>query len=332
MSNDRVECECFVWRWLLRLCALPLLATPALSLAQSYPAKPIRLVVGVPAGGTNDVVARLVAQKMSAQLGQQIIVDNRAGANGNIGAELVAKSPPDGYTLFMASIGVSSIHPSLYSKMPFDTLRDFAMISQLTSIPQIIVVHPSVPVKDVKQLIAYAKAKPGQLTFAGGTGSSAHLAGELFKSMARVDMLHVPYKGSAPALIDLLGGQVAIVFDQIVTSLPHVRSGKLRALAVTTLTRSTVAPEIPTVSESALPGFSITTWHGLIAPIATPRDIISRLSGEAAKALESAEIKEKFLAQGAEPTPSTPEQFRAFIKSETDKWASVVKAAGLKPE
>jgi tripartite-type tricarboxylate transporter receptor subunit TctC len=330
--HERVECESFVWRWLPRLCALPLLAMPALSLAQSYPAKPIRLVVGVPAGGTNDVVARLVAQKMSAQLGQQIIVDNRAGANGNIGAELVAKSPPDGYTLFMASIGVSSIHPSLYSKMPFDTLRDFAMISQLTSIPQIIVVHPSVPVKDVKQLIAYAKAKPGQLTFAGGTGSSAHLAGELFKSMARVDMLHVPYKGSAPALIDLLGGQVAIVFDQIVTSLPHVRSGKLRALAVTTLKRSSVAPEIPTVSESALPGYSITTWHGLIAPIATPRDIISRLSSETAKALESAEIKEKFLAQGAEPTPSTPEQFRAFIKSETDKWASVVKAAGLKPE
>lgn len=332
MFHERVECESFVWRWLPRLCALPLLAMPALSLAQSYPAKPIRLVVGVPAGGTNDVVARLVAQKMSAQLGQQIIVDNRAGANGNIGAELVAKSPPDGYTLFMASIGVSSIHPSLYSKMPFDTLRDFAMISQLTSIPQIIVVHPSVPVKDVKQLIAYAKAKPGQLTFAGGTGSSAHLAGELFKSMARVDMLHVPYKGSAPALIDLLGGQVAIVFDQIVTSLPHVRSGKLRALAVTTLKRSSVAPEIPTVSESALPGYSITTWHGLIAPIATPRDIISRLSSETAKALESAEIKEKFLAQGAEPTPSTPEQFRAFIKSETDKWASVVKAAGLKPE
>jgi tripartite-type tricarboxylate transporter receptor subunit TctC len=330
--HERVECESFVWRWLPRLCALPLLAMPALSLAQSYPAKPIRLVVGVPAGGTNDVVARLVAQKMSAQLAQQIIVDNRAGANGNIGAELVAKSPPDGYTLFMASIGVSSIHPSLYSKMPFDTLRDFAMISQLTSIPQIIVVHPSVPVKDVKQLIAYAKAKPGQLTFAGGTGSSAHLAGELFKSMARVDMLHVPYKGSAPALIDLLGGQVAIVFDQIVTSLPHVRSGKLRALAVTTLKRSSVAPEIPTVSESALPGYSITTWHGLIAPIATPRDIISRLSSETAKALESAEIKEKFLAQGAEPTPSTPEQFRAFIKSETDKWASVVKAAGLKPE
>jgi tripartite-type tricarboxylate transporter receptor subunit TctC len=330
--HERVECESFVWRWLPRLCALPLLAMPALSLAQSYPAKPIRLVVGVPAGGTNDVVARLVAQKMSAQLAQQIIVDNRAGANGNIGAELVAKSPPDGYTLFMASIGVSSIHPSLYSKMPFDTLRDFAMISQLTSIPQIIVVHPSVPVKDVKQLIAYAKAKPGQLTFAGGTGSSAHLAGELFKSMARVDMLHVPYKGSAPALIDLLGGQVAIVFDQIVTSLPHVRSGKLRALAVTTLRRSSVAPEIPTVSESALPGYSITTWHGLIAPIATPRDIISRLSSETAKALESAEIKEKFLAQGAEPTPSTPEQFRAFIKSETDKWASVVKAAGLKPE
>ncbi|MEA3152598.1 MAG: hypothetical protein QOK44_187 [Betaproteobacteria bacterium] len=332
MFHERVECESFVWRWLPRLCALPLLAMPALSLAQSYPAKPIRLVVGVPAGGTNDVVARLVAQKMSAQLAQQIIVDNRAGANGNIGAELVAKSPPDGYTLFMASIGVSSIHPSLYSKMPFDTLRDFAMISQLTSIPQIIVVHPSVPVKDVKQLIAYAKAKPGQLTFAGGTGSSAHLAGELFKSMARVDMLHVPYKGSAPALIDLLGGQVAIVFDQIVTSLPHVRSGKLRALAVTTLKRSSVAPEIPTVSESALPGYSITTWHGLIAPIATPRDIISRLSSETAKALESAEIKEKFLAQGAEPTPSTPEQFRAFIKSETDKWASVVKAAGLKPE
>ncbi|MGZ5093123.1 MAG: Bug family tripartite tricarboxylate transporter substrate binding protein [Burkholderiales bacterium] len=329
-----------LWRCALRSCALPMLVIPALSLAQStstssgqaYPSKPIRLVVGVPAGGTNDVVARLVGQKLSAQLGQQIIVDNRAGANGNIGAELVAKSLADGYTLFMASIGVSSIHPSLYSKMPFDTLRDFAMISQLTSIAQIIVVHPSVPAKDVKQLIAYAKAKPGQLTFAGGMGSSAHLAGELFKSMAHVDMLHVPYKGSAPAMTDLLGGQVAIMFDQIVTSLPHVRSGKLRALAVTTLMRSTVTPEIPTVSESALPGYTITTWHGLIAPAATPRDIVNRLSSETARTLESAEIKEKFLALGAEPTPSTPEQFRAFIKSETDKWAKVVKAAGLKPE
>ncbi|MGZ5089945.1 MAG: Bug family tripartite tricarboxylate transporter substrate binding protein [Burkholderiales bacterium] len=307
------------------------LLIPAVALSQAYPAKTIRLVVGVPAGGTNDVVARLVGQKLGAQLGQQIIVDNRAGANGNIGAELVAKSPPDGYTLFLASIGTNSINPSLYPKMPFDTLRDFAPISQLTSIPQVIVVHPSVPARDVKQLIAYARSKPGLLSFAsGGTGSAGHLAGELFKSRASVDMLHVPYKGSAPALTDLLGGQVALMFDQIVTSLPHVRSGKLRALAVTTAMRSSVAPDIPTVSESGLPGYSITTWHGLLAPAATPGNIISRLSGETAKALESPDVREKFLVQGAEPTPSTPEQFGAFIKAEIEKWANVVKISGAK--
>jgi tripartite-type tricarboxylate transporter receptor subunit TctC len=300
--------------------------------AQSYPAKPIRLLVGTPAGGTNDVVARLVAQKISSLIGQTIIVDNRAGADGIIAAEIVAKSPPDGYTLFLSSIGVSTIHPSLYKKLPYDMLRDFAPISQLTMIPQVLVVHPSVPAQDVKQLIALAKAKPGQLTFGAGNGSAVHLGAELFKTMAGVDMLHVPYKGSAPAMNDLLGGQVSMMFEQIVTAMPHVRSGKLRPLGVTSLTRTSVAPDIPTIAESGVPGNTIITWHGIIAPAATPRALVARLNAETVKALGSPEVREKFLALGAEPAPSTPEQFHAFMKSETGKWAKVVRAAGLKPE
>jgi len=320
-----------VLRSLGRVSVSLVLVSSAPAFAQAYPVKPIRLVVGVPAGGTNDMVARLVGQKLGALLGQQIVVDNRPGANGNIGAEYVVRSVPDGYTLFLASIGTNSINQSLYPNMPFDTLRDFAMISQLTSIPQILVVHPTVPANDVQQLIDYAKSNPQRVSFAsGGTGSAGHLAGELFKSRAGVDMLHVPYKGSAPALQDLLGGQVGAMFDQVVTSLPHVRSGKLRALAVTTLKRTPVAPDLPTIAESGLAGYSVTTWHGLLAPAATPREIVERLSKETAKALGSPEVREKFLAQGAEPTPSTPEQFRAFIESEIEQWAKVVKVSGAK--
>jgi tripartite-type tricarboxylate transporter receptor subunit TctC len=324
----RSEARCAVFG----VISAALVSAASYAYAQSYPAKPLRLIVGTPAGGTNDVVARLVAQKVSTQIAQTIIVDNRAGADGIIAAELVAKSSPDGYTLFLCSIGVSSIHPSLYKRLPYDVLRDFATISQLTLIPQVLIVHPSVPAKDVKELIAYAKAKPGQLTFGAGTGSAVHLGAELFKMMAGVNMLHVPYKGSAPAMNDLLGGQVAMMFEQIVTALPHVRSGKLRGLAVTSSARTTVAPEIPTIAESGLPGYSIVTWHGLQVPAATPRPVVARLNAEAVKALGSAEVRERFIALGAEPAPSTPEQFRTFIQSETEKWGKVVRAAGLKAE
>jgi tripartite-type tricarboxylate transporter receptor subunit TctC len=299
--------------------------------AQTYPQKPIRLVVGVPAGGTTDVVARLVGQKLGEQFAQQVVIENRGGAGGNIGAELVAKAPPDGYTLFLATIGTMTINPSLYSKMPFDTLRDFAAISQLTSMPQLLVVHPSVPVKNVKELIAYAKARPGQLNFAsGGSGTAIHLAGELFKTMAGVEMVHVAYKGGGPAMTDLIGGQVSVMFDQILTALPHVQTGKLRGLAVTTGKRSPAAPQIPTISEAALPGYSVTTWHGLLAPAGTPREIVNRLSTETAKALQSPDIRDLFAAQGVDPVSSTPEQFAAMMKSELDKWRKVIAASGTK--
>lgn len=308
-------------------------AMPVVTLAQSYPAKPIRMLVGVPPGGTTDVLARLVGEQLAKQLGQQIIIENRAGASGNIAGEIVAKAPPDGYTLYLSSIGTFVVNPSLYANMPFDTLRDFAAISQLTSIPQLLVIHPSLPVKDVRELIAYAKGRPGELNFASGsTGSATHLAGEVFNTMANVKLVHIPYKGSGPAMIDLLGGRVSMMFEQIVTALPPVRSGKLRALGVTTLKRSPVAGDIATIAESGLPGYDVTTWHGLVAPAATPRDIVNRLSSETARALQSKELSEKFLAQGADPVSSTPEQFSAFLKSELEKWTKVVKDSGAKLE
>ena len=313
------------------ICALAAISIHRPASAQSYPQKPVRIVVGVPAGGTTDVVARLVGQKLGEQLGQQVVIDNRGGAGGNIGAELVAKAPPDGYTLFLATIGTMSINPSLYSKMPFDTLRDFAAISQLTSMPQLLVVHPSVPVKSVKELIAYAKSRPGQLTFAsGGGGTAIHLAGELFKTMAGVEMVHVAYKGGGPAMTELIGGQVSLMFDQILTSLPHVQSGRLRGLAVTTANRSPAAPQIPTIAEAALPGYAVTTWHGLLAPAGTPREIVNRLSGETARALQNPDIRDRFAAQGVDPVSSTPEQFSAMMKSELEKWRKVIAASGTK--
>ena len=313
------------------ICALAAISTHGPASAQSYPQKPVRIVVGVPAGGTTDVVARLLGHKLGELLGQQVVIENRGGAGGNIGAELVAKAPPDGYTLFLATIGTMAINPSLYSKMPFDTLRDFAAISQLTSMPQLLVVHPSVPVKTVKELIAYAKSRPGQLTFAsGGGGTAIHLAGELFKTMAGVEMVHVAYKGGGPAMTELIGGQVSLMFDQILTALPHVQSGKLRGLAVTTGKRSPAAPQIPTIAEAALPGYAVTTWHGLLAPAGTPREIVNRLSSEAAKALQNPDIRDRFAAQGVDPVSSTPEQFSALMKSELEKWRKVIAASGTK--
>ena len=315
------------------LCAIGILDVERPAAAQSYPQKPVRLVVGVPAGGTTDVVARLVGQKIGEQLGQQVVIDNRGGAGGNIGAELVAKAPPDGYTLFLATIGTMTINPNLYRKMPFDTLRDFAAISQLTSMPQLLVVHPSVPVKTVKELISYAKSRPGQLNFAsGGSGTAIHLAGELFKTMANVDMAHVAYKGGGPAMTDLIGGQVSLMFDQILTALPHVQSGRLRALGVTTGKRSPAAPDTPTIAEAGLPGYAVTTWHGLLAPAGTPGEIVNRPSTETAKALQSPDIRDRFAAQGVDAVSSTPEQFAAMMKSELEKWRKVIAASGTKLE
>jgi tripartite-type tricarboxylate transporter receptor subunit TctC len=297
--------------------------------AQTYPSKPIRMVVPFTPGGTTDILARTVGQKMGEAWGQPVVVDNRPGAGGNIGSELVAKSAPDGYTLLMGTISTHAINASLYKRLPFDPTRDFAPVSRVGTLPNILIVHPSVPVKSVKELIELAKSKPGDLNFASsGVGTSLHLSGELFNSMAGVKLVHVPYKGSSPALADLLGGQVKIMFDNLPTALPHVKAGKLRPLAVTGTKRAAVLPEVPTVIESGLPGFEVTSWFAVFAPAKTPKDIVTKLNGEIVKILNSADVKEKLTQLGVDAAPTTPEELAAFAKAETEKWGKVVKATG----
>jgi tripartite-type tricarboxylate transporter receptor subunit TctC len=303
-------------------------AAPAL--AQSYPAKPVRIVVPYPPGGPNDIVARTVGQKLSEQLGQPVIVDNKPGASGNIGAESVAKSPADGYTLLLLTTG-HTINPSLYPKLGYDLEKDLAPVTQLTAGPMVVIVNPSLPAKNIKELISLAKAKPGSLNFgSAGNGSSTHLAPELFSSMAGIKMNHIPYKGSAPALTDLMAGQIQVAFDFMISAMPHVKSGKIKALAVTSATRSPVAPDLPTVAESGVPGFEVIGWNGLVAPARTPKEIIAKLNAELKKALDQPDTKERFAAQGFSATWTTPEKFGAYIESEHAKWAKVVKDSGAK--
>ncbi len=297
--------------------------------AQTYPSKPIKIIVPYPAAGTPDILAREIASKLTAVLKQQVIVDNRPGAGGNIGTDLVAKSAPDGYTLIMGTVATHSINQSLYKKLPFDPIKDFTPIILVTTTPNVLVVNPNLPVKSVKDLIALAKSKPGEITFSsGGNGTSHHLGGMLFQQLTGVQMTHVPYKGSGAALPDLIGGQVNIMFDNLPSSMPHIKSGKLRAIATTAKTRSTVMPELPTVAESGVPGFEITAWFGLLAPAKTPQAIIDRLNLEVTKILKLPDIKARFIAQGAEPTPGTPQQLGAFVKEKTAQWAPIVKASG----
>jgi tripartite-type tricarboxylate transporter receptor subunit TctC len=304
--------------------------TPAY--AQPYPAKTVRLIVPFAPGGGVDFTARILAQKLSDAWGQQAVVDNRPGAGGIIGTELVAKSPPDGYTLLMGSIGSVSINPGLYRKLPYDPVKDFAPVTQIGFVPNIVVVHPSLPVKSIRELIALARANPGALVYGtGGSGTSNHLSGELFKTMARIDIRHVPYKVGAQATSDLIGGQLSVMFDNFPTSLPHVRAGKLRALAVTSAVRSGAAPDVPTVAESGLPGYEIIGWVGVLAPAATAKEMLNKLYADIAKALTLADLKEKFANLGAEAGSSTPEQFAAFIQSEIAKWGKVIRDAGIEP-
>jgi tripartite-type tricarboxylate transporter receptor subunit TctC len=299
--------------------------------AQTYPNKPIHLIVAFPPGGTTDVVARLVGQKLSEGLGQPVVVDNRPGASGIIGTEMAAKAAADGYTLLMGYITTNAINPSLYGKLPYDPVKDFAPVSWIASAPLLVMVHPSIPVNSVKELIALAKSKPGQLSYAsGGNGSPPHLAGELFKTMAGVDMMHVPYKGSAPAMVDVLGGHVPVYFDGIVTTLPQVKAGKLRALGVTSAKRSPSAPEIPTVAESGLPGFEVISWWGMVVQAGAPKEIVSKLNSEIVKIVQMPDVKERLASQGAIPMGSTPEQFAAHIKAETAKWGKVIRECGVK--
>jgi tripartite-type tricarboxylate transporter receptor subunit TctC len=299
--------------------------------AQTYPAKPIRIVVPFPAGGIADLFSRHIGQKLTDTWGQPVIVDNRPGAGGNIGAEIVAKSPPDGYTLVMGSIGTHSVNVSLFSKLPYDPLRDFAPVALVMEAEGLLVLHPSVPVKSVKELVALARARPGQVAYASaGHGTASHLAGELFKSMAKVDMVHVPYKGNVPAITDLIGGQTSLLFATMPTVLPQVEAGRLKALAVTGSVRSPAAPKLPTIAEAALPGYSVTNWIGLFAPAGTQRDIVVKLNGETVRIMQAPEIQKRLLAEGAKFTPTTPDQFTAFVKSEIAKWAKVVKEAGIR--
>jgi tripartite-type tricarboxylate transporter receptor subunit TctC len=303
----------------------------AAAAAQPYPSKPIRLVVPFPAGGTTDILAREVGQRLSLSLGQPVVIDNRPGAAGNIGSELVAKSAPDGYTLLMATVGTHAINPNLYARIPYDHVKDFAPVVLVAGVPNVLEVTPSLPVHSVADLIKLAKEKPGQINFASsGSGTSIHLSGELFKTMAGVDMTHVPYKGSAPAITDLIGGQVQVMFDNLPSSLQQIKAGKLRAIAVTSAQRAPALPDVPTIAESGLPGFEATSWFGIVAPAGTPPTIIARINADVNQWLQSPEAKEKLLAQGAVAAGGSPEQFAAYIHAETEKWARVVKASGAK--
>ncbi len=301
--------------------------------AQSnYPNRQIRMIVPFAAGGPTDAIARAIAQKLNEAWGQPVVVDNRGGAGGNIGTEIAAKSPPDGYTLFIGTVA-NAINQSLFARLPFDFLRDFAPVTQNYVTGLILAVHPSLPVTSVKELIALAKAHPGELSYSSsGVGGTPHLSGELFNSMAGVKMVHVPYKGSAPAMTDLLGGQIQLTFDNMLTVLPQVKGGKLRGLAVTLPARSPLAPELPTVAESGLKGFEVKSWNGVVVPTGTSKEIIARLNGEIVKILRQPDLREKFLVQGVELVPTTPEEFGAFIRQDIAKWAKVIQISGARAE
>jgi tripartite-type tricarboxylate transporter receptor subunit TctC len=303
------------------------------ALAQAYPAKPVRLVLPFPPGGGTDVVGRLLAQKLGQALGQQLIVDNRAGAGGRIGTDLVAKSPPDGYTLLLATSSVMGTGPALYKKLPFDMPKDFAPVSLVAYTAYVLVTHPSVPAKSVKELVALAKSKPGRLTYASsGAGGAAHLSGELFSSMAGVKMIHVAYKGSSPGMFSVVSGETDLMFNNALPALPQVRNGRLRALGVTTPQRSAVLPEVPTIAESGLKGFKVQQNYGVLAPAGTPREIVTRLNQEIGKVMRTEDAKSKLLADGSEAKVSTPEGLEKMIVAEIAKWSKVIKQAGIKEE
>ena len=304
------------------------------SLAQTvYPAKAIRYVVPFPAGGPLDIVARAIGQELNKSWGQPVVIDNRPGAGGNIGADLVAKAPADGYTILMGAVSTHAINVTLYNNLPYDPIRDFAPVTLITSVPNVLVVHPSVPANNVKELIALAKSRPGQLNFASGsTGSAGHLAGELFNSMAGVRMTHIPYKGAAPAVVDLMAGHVSLMFDNMSSALPNIKATRVRALAVTTLKRSPLLPQLPTISDAGLRGFDIATWFGIFAPAGAPPDIVARLNGEIVRILHTPEMKERLALLGAEPIGNKPDEFAAFVRAEIPKYAKVIQASGARAD
>ncbi|AEI78533.1 hypothetical protein D9M68_88240 [compost metagenome] len=321
---------------LLLSASLAALASQSVLAADPYPAKPIRLVVPFAAGGTTDILARAVAAELARLPGWNVVVDNKPGAGGNIGADLVAKAAPDGYTLLMGTVGTHGINQSLYGKLPFDPIKDFAPITEVAAVPNVLVLNPAFAqqnkIDSVKDLIAYARANPGKINMASsGNGTSIHLAGELFKTQTRTFMVHFPYKGSGPALTDLAGGTVQVMFDNLPSSMALIKSGKLKALAVTSARPSPALPGVPTIAQAAgLPQYEASSWFGMLAPAGTPPDVIHRIQQEVAKALNAPAVRERLQAQGAEPVGNTPEQFAAFIRAETAKWAKVVKDSGAK--
>ena len=309
------------------LVCLPLVAAAQ---AGDFPNRPIRIVVPFPPGGATDAAARIVATKMSEHWGQPVVVDNRAGAGGNVGSDLVAKSPPDGYTLVMGVTGSHAINTTLYSKMPYDPVADFVAISQVAVVPNVLVVHPSVPARNLAELVALAKKEPGKLNYASlGNGTAAHLGMEMLKAEAGIDIAHVPYKGSAPAMSDLLAGQVQMMVDGLPSALPQVKAGKLRAIALTSLHRAPALPDLPTIAET-YPGFYADAWSGLFAPKDTPQPVVDKLSAEVQRILKLPDVREKLAALGAEPVGSTQAEFAAHVKREIGKWAKVVKSSGAK--
>jgi tripartite-type tricarboxylate transporter receptor subunit TctC len=315
--------------WLLALVAAPLL--PAAAVAQGYPSKAVTFVVPYPPGGASDVIARLIGQKLSESMRQPVVIENRAGANGIIALSAVAKAPADGYTILMTNIGPSAINPSIYKSLPYDAVKDFVPITLTSQVPLMLVTTPSLGVNSVAELIAKAKASPGALSYAAaGNGTAGHLAMELFKLNAGVDIKSIPYKGDTPALADMIAGQVQVMLATVIAATPHVQSGRLKALAVTTTKRLASAPSLPTIAESGMPGFEAVSWGGVMAPAGTPRAVVDKLHAEITAILKQSDVKERFAAVGAEIVSSTPEEFQRYISAETSKWARIAQTAGVR--
>lgn len=308
-------------------------AIPSWVAAQTYPTKSIRMIVPFPAGGGVDFMGRIIAQKLSERVGQQVVIDNRGGSNGIIGLQALMAAAPDGYTIASASAGPLAVNPHVYSKLPYDTLRDFSIIARGVDFPLLLLTHPSLPVKNVKDLIALAKARPGELTCASsGAGNSDHLASELFKSIAKISMIHVPYKGSGPTAIALLSGEVQLMFSSIPPTLAHIRAGKMRALGVGNAKRIPSQPEFPTIAESGLPGYEAYSWGGVIGPAKLPVDVVQKLNREINEALKSKDVADRMLAGGTVPMPATPEEFTSLIRSELKKWGEVARSANIRAD
>jgi tripartite-type tricarboxylate transporter receptor subunit TctC len=311
--------------------AMPQAMAQAPAQAQAYPTKPVRMIIGFPPGQATDIIGRTIADKLSQSLGQQFVVDNRAGASGIIGTELTIKSPADGYTVLMSSSGPLAVNPGLYAKLPYDVMKDLAPISMVATVPLFMAAHPSLPANNIRELIALAKAQPGRINYgSGGSGVTNHLVMEMFKSAVGVDMTHVPYKGGPPAVADLVAGQIQLMFETGPGILPQVRAGKLKAIAAGSIKRSAATPDLPTVAEQGVPGFDGVAWVGFVAPAGTPRAIIDKLNAETRKAVASEDVRNRFLSLGAEPPANSPEEFSAYIRAEMEKWGRVIKASGAK--